>query len=761
LVSLHALKRPSLFRPASRRSIFELLESRALLAADLTAANVLVLYNPVSPAGTQIANYYAQVHPGVQLLGINGVDPNSEDTTADAYLSTIRPQVLAALTSSIDVIVTTKGLPLRINVQEAEPPVTGGNPLPTYVDPSGTTRQILDWQPYSSLESELTNIATVSTWQMMGDQSYAIPGQFSANPYFRSTSSFSPAAFGGMVLTSRLDGYAVSDVEGAIDRAQQAFIGPSNSPSGPYWFLVDNDPTKNYAPTMANLVNKVLLPAGLPVVYDDTTAFIGTAPGPVIGYDSHGVHQASTPANYITSGLNITLAAGAVFNSWESYNAYSFTPGGYTGNQGQVAQWLAKGGTAGVGNVQEPGANPSNVANEDQMFAMLLAGKTWAEAAWSSFRQLGYVNTVVGDPLMTWIPLPPVSSVASRLLFYNQSAFDGNTAGVDPLDDSAISDKVAYLPGDPASTNAATAVTHESNYTKGINGLMIDLTTGGTHGAITASDFVFRVGLDDGSGNIVFADATAGQLPTTVSTRAGAGAGGSDRVELIWANNSLRNVWLEVQVLADANTGLAQNPNYPAGIGDIFYFANKVGDTGNDNGGSYITNSSGLSRIRSNPGNGLPVNNAFDVNKDGNVNSTDESAVRDNPGDMAWFSVAVTGPFAPDAGPLAPAAAPAAAPSAASSSISISDIISAAQDSALASGITGLLNNLPSSVPSWLQSRLSNILDSAPAVKIFHTLEQHNSAVDRIILTTIDNLADKFNLHDDVLDGILADMGLE
>ena len=94
---------------------------------------------------------------------------------------------------------------------------------------------------------------------------------------------------------------------------------------------------------MANLVNNVLVPDGLPVVYDDTSAFVGTAPGPVIGYDSHGVHQASTPPNYITSGLNITLANGAVFNSWESYNAISFTPGVYTGNQGQVAQWIAKG----------------------------------------------------------------------------------------------------------------------------------------------------------------------------------------------------------------------------------------------------------------------------------------------------------------------------------------------------------------------------------------------------------------------------------
>ena len=159
---------------------------------------------------------------------------------------------------------------------------------------------------------------------------------------------------------------------------------------------------------MAKLVNNVLTPDRLPVVYDDTSQFMSTAPGPVIGYDTQGMHQASTPPNYLTNGLNITLANGAVFNSWESYNAYSFTPGGYTGTQGQVAQWLAIGGTAGVGNVQEPGASTSTVANEDQMFQMLLSGKTWAEAAWSCLRA-GFVNTVVGDPLMTWTSAPSSS----------------------------------------------------------------------------------------------------------------------------------------------------------------------------------------------------------------------------------------------------------------------------------------------------------------------------------------------------------------
>ncbi len=376
------------------------LSSPAPAVSNLTAANVLVLYNTASAEGTQIANYYAQVHPGVQLLGLNGVDPNNEEITADDYLSTIRPQVVAALTPAIEVIVTTKGLPLRINVTEPALPA-----FSTYVDSSGTTRTVFAWRQYSSLESELTRVDSVSMWQMIGDQTYFNSGHFAWNTYFLSDAPFSHATYGTR-LTSRLDGYTVGDVLASIDRAQQAFIGPQNSPGGPIFFLVDDDPSKNYGFSMDDLVNNVLTPMGMPVVYDNTSAFVGTAPGPVVGYDSHGVHQASTPANYLQSGLNVTLADGAVFASWESFNAYSFKPASNPHiNQGQVGQWLQIGGTAAVGHVEEPQTSPNNVTHEDQMFQMLLAGYTFAEAAWSATPQLSFVNTVVGDPLMTWQPL--------------------------------------------------------------------------------------------------------------------------------------------------------------------------------------------------------------------------------------------------------------------------------------------------------------------------------------------------------------------
>ena len=109
----------------------------------------------------------------------------------------------------------------------------------------------------------------------------------------------------------------------------------------------------------------------------------------------------------------------------------------------------------------------------------------------------------MGGPLVSGLGLPTgmafvasqTSVVADRHLFYNESGtggatvrYDGNDAAINSLDDNAIAtDKTAYLPGAGPATFA-----NVSSYTKGINGVMIDLA--GAHGSISASDFEFRVG---------------------------------------------------------------------------------------------------------------------------------------------------------------------------------------------------------------------------------------------------------------------------
>jgi uncharacterized protein (TIGR03790 family) len=377
--------------------------SMAAAQAAIGPGNVLVLYNAASADGIELANYYALVHPGVALLGLDGVTTD-EEVTADYYLNVIRPQILPALAPSISMLVTTKGLPLRIYDTAANPG--------TYVDPFGVLRTVGSgrWRPYSSLENELTRIDVISTPQQMGDQTYySLTGlsqnlpQPARNPYYFANSPFDYndyyiPAYGGMRLSARLDGFSTADVKAAINRANNAFLMPNSG-----YIVLDDDPSAG-VDRMVQLRDSVLAPRGQRYVYDNTDAAVTTAPGPVIGYVSHGVNDGAggLEPGYISGQLDFRLASGAVFHTHESYNAYSFQPGANLGGQGLVAQWLAIGGTAGVGHVAEPLSGATNVANEDQMFKMLLAGYTWGEAAWSSIQQLSYVNTVVGDPLMTW-----------------------------------------------------------------------------------------------------------------------------------------------------------------------------------------------------------------------------------------------------------------------------------------------------------------------------------------------------------------------
>ena len=349
----------------------------AVPAFGLGENNVLLLYNAASTEGQQIATHYSQIHSDVHLLALQQV-ALSEEISAQSYLSSIRQPVLGELQrleglgASIDCIVTTKGLPLRIT------------------NSAGT-----GFNRYSSLESELAWIDSYETIAQMAKP-------WTKNPYYYKLRPFDRVR-DRIRLTSRLDGFTADDVIAGIDRAQRTV---SNRPG--YHYVVDDDPDLSYG-RMASLRDHVLAFRGLSYTYDDTDAFITDAPSPVVGYVSHGVHGGAG-GDYVTNGLTFELAPGGVFHTYESFNAYTFDADGIgqmPQRQGLVAEWIARGGTAGTGNVQEPGTDKKQVTNEDLLFHMLLEGRTWAEAAWSATYQVSYVNTIVGDPLMTlrnWLP---------------------------------------------------------------------------------------------------------------------------------------------------------------------------------------------------------------------------------------------------------------------------------------------------------------------------------------------------------------------
>jgi M6 family metalloprotease-like protein len=190
------------------------------------------------------------------------------------------------------------------------------------------------------------------------------------------------------------------------------------------------------------------------------------------------------------------------------------------------------------------------------------------------------------------------SVIQGRYIFYNGSSFDGGQAAANAADDNAIAtDKTALLPGQKAT------FANYTSYSRGINGIMLDVT--GLGATPTAGDFDFKVG----NSSTLSAWATA-PGPTSVTLRAGVGIGGSDRVTLIWANGAVKKEWLQVTMLANANSGLAAD--------SLFYFGNAVGETGDGLNNADVLVNDAL-RILNHMNVGVGIENLFDMDRDGNV----------------------------------------------------------------------------------------------------------------------------------------------
>ncbi|MBN2473680.1 MAG: lamin tail domain-containing protein [Pirellulales bacterium] len=228
-----------------------------------------------------------------------------------------------------------------------------------------------------------------------------------------------------------------------------------------------------------------------------------------------------------------------------------------------------------------------------------------------------------GHDQAAWTAAPPSPGLASlarqamvvgRHVFYNQSAFDGNSAALDARDDDAIAvDKQALLPGQTAT------LANYTSYYRGINGVMVDLSGLGDGVVPGADDFEFRVGNDNSP-----AAWAAAPAPIAITARPDAGVGGSDRVTIVWDSYAVAKQWLQITVLATADTGLAEP--------DVFYFGNAVGEAGNAALDAKV-NASDMLLARNNPRNFLnpaPVDFLYDFNRDARVNATDMLLARNN-----------------------------------------------------------------------------------------------------------------------------------
>jgi uncharacterized protein YjiK len=226
---------------------------------------------------------------------------------------------------------------------------------------------------------------------------------------------------------------------------------------------------------------------------------------------------------------------------------------------------------------------------------------------------LGEVNS--GTAHSEYAVYNTTSTLDNRRIFYNNSNWDGLDAAAEADDDAAIAtDKSALLPGGTA------VFANYTSFEKGINGIMVDianLPNGGS--GIAANDFTFKV-----CNNNTHSSWASAPNPTDVDVRLGAGANGSDRVTILWADQAITKNWLQVTVLANGDTGLVAN--------DYFYFGNAIGEVGNTTANATVSTSD-QALVRLNTRNALnpaPLNFAYDINRNRQVNASDEALVRLN-----------------------------------------------------------------------------------------------------------------------------------
>jgi hypothetical protein len=231
--------------------------------------------------------------------------------------------------------------------------------------------------------------------------------------------------------------------------------------------------------------------------------------------------------------------------------------------------------------------------------------------------------------------------VAAEHLFYSGSAWDVTNGSTFSDDNAIATDKTAYV-----ANGAATTFASVSSYNQGLNGVMIDIS--GLPGTISASDFIFKSGNNNSPSTW-----TTTTAPQTITTRAGKGSGGSDRVELIWnSGTAVKAKWLEVIVKGhdalgsfDTNTGLSGS--------SVFFFGSAPGDTGD-----FLTNSSDGAYVLAHPHdvkNPATITDVGDFNRDKSINSSDGAIVLANPTNaktgLVHLELATGGPFAPAALP--------------------------------------------------------------------------------------------------------------
>ena len=373
-----------------------------VLAAPRDADRVLVLRNDDSPASIEIADDYMHRRNVSNALHIHCQDSalssDKETIPYTAFQEAIEKPLRAYLAArpTIDFIVTTKGIPIRIT--DAPGLGMGGK------------------QP--SLDSFIAALGYDKTPRAirvdLNDSGFT--GKAYLNRFWNSREPFSHAKFGGYLVT-RLDAYTVDEAKALTTYSLLAERMP---PTGP--ILLDTCPAFGYgdpaaqpvsaitqtgdAATAAQSINELaykeynadmvsaaqkLQAMGLPVVLDKTDTFVG-GKGDLMGYCSWGSNDAHFDAKAYSL---LRLAPGGLCETAVSTSGRTFLP--TTGGQSLIADLIQGRATGAKGYCDEPLLQA--IASPTILFDRYTNGWTLAESYYAASRFVGWEDIVIGDPL--------------------------------------------------------------------------------------------------------------------------------------------------------------------------------------------------------------------------------------------------------------------------------------------------------------------------------------------------------------------------
>ncbi|MFT5695907.1 MAG: hypothetical protein ACI9QQ_001886 [Myxococcota bacterium] len=366
-------------------------------------SEVIIVINSESPVSVAIGSYYAQARDvpdeNVVALAIPLSDPtladgSHETISAEQYQTLIRQPLEAwiderEMRDSIEIIVTTKGVPLRVN---------------------GATGTLSDWLRVTS------QAAVDAELSLLFSEAAGSAGiRESINPFFDSKTSFQtfrddhpdePLRY----MVARLTGYGNElepgtqlpvDIKQLIDAAT-AVLDENVSP---HW-VVDEDPTRGPGLGIANkywlaLTADILRHMGAEVLHDQSKTFTSGAEE-IAGYTSWGSNDgndAGKPYYGEIKGKHYpgSFAPRSIANDLVSTSARSFThPPKY--GQSLVADLVHLGIAGAAGHVYEPAL--SGVPRPQIFLPSYAEGARAVEAFYRSVPYLSWMNIYVGDPLM-------------------------------------------------------------------------------------------------------------------------------------------------------------------------------------------------------------------------------------------------------------------------------------------------------------------------------------------------------------------------